>query len=231
MDNDGPEGSDRVLQTAYEQASEKEDFRWNTSVAFNNLASYFYLQGNYKRSAILYSKSLDWRSDYDEAFEGLRLAWAREGKSAAIIDLLRDRSVDVDFLEDLAKITFNTGKKKNALALYQLVVMSDPQKADAHYDIALIYGALGQRTEELDAYIKTVENDANHADAWRRLGNLLYQSQKLSGAAKAYREVVRLRPEDKGALSNLGHLLELLGDKKGALEFYQRAMKVAGDTD
>lgn|GEM_PF-3670992 len=226
LDSDVGENGDRMLQMAYEQALDKENFRRNTSVAFNNLASYFYRESNYTKTAILYGKAVDWRPDYDQAFEGLLLALAEEGKSAAIIDLLRDRPVGGDFLEDLAKIIYNTGKKENALELYQQIVVSDPQNADAHYHVGLIYGALGQRTEELNAYIETVENDANHADAWKRLGNLLYQGHNLSGAVKAYREVVRLRPEDKEALRNLGQLLELSGDEKGALEYNQRAMQV-----
>ena len=126
-------------------------------------------------------------------------------------DALRNLGHLLELLGDTkGALEFNQRAMKIGLAAYQQVIVSDPENAEAHYNIGLIYGALGQRTEELHAYLKTVEADANHADAWKRLGNLLYQSRNFSGAEKAYREVVRLRPEDKDALRNLGHLLELL---------------------
>src|SRR5262249_461150 len=61
------------------------------------------------------------------------------------------------------------------------------------------------------------------------LGVLLARRGDMAASAVEMRKSVELQPKDPAARSNLGHVLEKLGDSKGAIEAYRAALELAPD--
>jgi tetratricopeptide (TPR) repeat protein len=79
-----------------------------------------------------------------------------------------------------------------------------------------------------DAYRQALAINAEDADAWYNLGNLLdYKRGNVDGAEEAYREVLVINPEYANAWYNLGNLLQnKRGNVDGAEEAYRKVLAI-----
>ena len=78
--------------------------------------------------------------------------------------------------------------------------------------------------EARDAYRRTLELDAHHADAHVNLGRLLQEDGRISEAETHYRLALAANPEHATAAFNLGIALEDLGRPADAIEAYRQAL-------
>jgi tetratricopeptide (TPR) repeat protein len=74
--------------------------------------------------------------------------------------------------------------------------------------------------------VAKAEQDAaaqpKNVEAWRSLGRAYVISDKASDAARAYREAVRLDPNDRESWYELGAVYSRLGEQEKVLEVYQK---------
>lgn len=71
-----------------------------------------------------------------------------------------------------------------------------------------------------------VELQPDYAEAWNRRAYLFYLDNDYKRALGDLRRVLALDPRHFKALEGLGNLLQLLGEKKAALEAYESALRV-----
>ena len=64
------------------------------------------------------------------------------------------------------------------------------------------------------------------AEGWNKRAAIHYIREDYAAALRDLEQVLRLEPRHYEALAGLGVILEDLGDKKGALEAYRRALKL-----
>ena len=64
------------------------------------------------------------------------------------------------------------------------------------------------------------------AEGWNKRAAIHYLREDYAAALRDLEQVLRLEPRHYEALAGLGVILEDLGDKKGALEAYRRALKL-----
>lgn len=64
------------------------------------------------------------------------------------------------------------------------------------------------------------------AEGWNKRAAVLYLKENYSGALKDLEQVLRLEPRHFLAMGGLALMLEELGDKKGALEVFRRALDI-----
>lgn len=64
------------------------------------------------------------------------------------------------------------------------------------------------------------------AEGWNKRAAVLYVKDNYSGALKDLEQVLRLEPRHFLAMGGLALMLEELGDKKGALEVFRRALQI-----
>ncbi len=75
----------------------------------------------------------------------------------------------------------------------------------------------------LDAIVKI---KPDYVEGWNRRATLYYMKKDYGLALADIREVLKREPRHFGALSGLGLILQDIGDDKGALEVYRRALAV-----
>jgi tetratricopeptide (TPR) repeat protein len=75
----------------------------------------------------------------------------------------------------------------------------------------------------LDAVVKI---KPDYVEAWNRRATLYYMKKDYGRSLADIREVLKREPRHFGALSGLGLMLQDIGDDKGALEVYRRALAV-----
>jgi tetratricopeptide (TPR) repeat protein len=80
--------------------------------------------------------------------------------------------------------------------------------------------------EAIDAYLRVLELDPDHADAHVNLGRLLQQSGQMEEAMRHYREALRSSPTHATAAFNLGTVLEDQGQATDAIAAYARALAI-----
>ncbi len=75
----------------------------------------------------------------------------------------------------------------------------------------------------LDAIVKI---KPDYVEGWNRRATLYYMKKDYGRSLADIREVLKREPRHFGALSGLGLILQDIGDDKGALEVYRRALAV-----
>lgn len=68
--------------------------------------------------------------------------------------------------------------------------------------------------------------DPGFAEGWNKRAAVLYIKERYSAALKDLEQVLRLEPRHFLAMGGLALMLEELGDKKGALEVFRRALEI-----
>src|SRR5262249_42492425 len=77
----------------------------------------------------------------------------------------------------------------------------------AHYSLANVLEAIGQRDEAVAAWREALRLRPDFPEALNNLGNTLHQLGKLAEAKAAFEEALRLKPDLPQAHNNLGHVL------------------------
>jgi tetratricopeptide (TPR) repeat protein len=70
------------------------------------------------------------------------------------------------------------------------------------------------------AYLKAIELDPGHSDAYTNLGRLAQEDSEYETAEKYYRTAISLEPQNVLAAFNLGTLMEDVGNIDAAIEAY-----------
>jgi tetratricopeptide (TPR) repeat protein len=111
-----------------------------------------------------------------------------------------------------------------------------PEKPDAHQLIKILeeldYTNEGETPLVIFKKTKTLTIDNN--DFWYKLGLLLFDSDFYSESFSCFNKVLLLEPEDQqqfAALTWMGHLKDLQGEREKALDYYKRAIKLDNHTN
>ena len=115
----------------------------------------------------------------------------------------------------LAEILLETERTGRARELLLNVVEQHPRIARAHYLLGLACRDLGL-AEEADAYRAALAIDPKLGMAWYRLGNHLSLKREWTEAVAAYREAIRVDPENEAALLGGALAMNRIGDPEEA---------------
>ena len=112
-----------------------------------------------------------------------------------------------------------------ALALYQKVLKSRPERRDTLFQIGYCQEMLGQDTEAATNYVRHLENQPRDLGAFLRLGNIYLRQGQFEAALAPFERAVKLSPQNAEARYALGKIYERLGSQQRAIENYQQAVK------
>jgi tetratricopeptide (TPR) repeat protein len=106
-----------------------------------------------------------------------------------------------------------------------------PNYTEAHTKLAYVLAQEGRRSEALTEYIKVARLSPREVDrrysqvlANQWLGNTLRDQGQYAGAASAYREAIRLKPNYRAAHCELGFVLEKQRHLSQAIQEYRVAL-------
>jgi len=104
----------------------------------------------------------------------------------------------------------------DAVAEYRQAQVDDPDRAEPYYNAANSYNRMSQ----VDAALAQTQQALKTADpelaaqAWYNLGNAFFDTEQWAQAVEAYRESLRLRPDDADAKHNLELALQKLQEQQ-----------------
>lgn len=100
---------------------------------------------------------------------------------------------------------FDQQSYQESLYDYRQAQVSDPERAEPFYNASNAYNRLGELDAVQTQTLQALENASSDlaAKAWYNLGNAFFDAQNFSAAVEAYKETLRLTPEDIDAKHNL----------------------------
>jgi len=105
-----------------------------------------------------------------------------------------------------------------------------PGDAYAQVGVSLVRKSLPQALEKLREEKKTKPSGQWAQEAMlNQIGNQLVRSQRARDAIEIYRLCFEFYPKSSRATFNLGYAYEVAGDKKLALEFFERCLQLVGE--
>ena len=112
-----------------------------------------------------------------------------------------------------------------AKQLLQKVIRIQPDHADAHNNLGLVFKGLGERRKTISYCQKAIEIQPNHADAHNNLGLVFQELREHHKAISYCQKAIEIQPNLAATHNNLGLMFQELGENTKAISSYQKATK------
>ena len=124
---------------------------------------------------------------------------------------------------------YQNGRLSDAEKLAVRITQDFPEHPFAWKVLGALLGALGRKSEAVDANQKSVQLSPQDAEAHSNLGNTLKELGRLDEAEASYNEAISLKPDFAEAHFNLGTTLKELGRLDEAEASYNQSITVKPD--
>jgi predicted O-linked N-acetylglucosamine transferase (SPINDLY family) len=138
-------------------------------------------------------------------------------------------SQEPESLHAIAARTLQGGELEKAIELYDGIIASQPDDAEAHYKRANALNMLGRSEAALEDYDRAVALKPDYANAFCNRGTVLERLGRWQDALASYDRTLTLNPGDGLAYYNRGSVLKQLDRLEEALLSYDRAIGLRGD--
>jgi tetratricopeptide (TPR) repeat protein len=118
------------------------------------------------------------------------------------------------------------GEKRQAMAIYEEIIVSNPEYAPAYINLGTIYFHLRQYGRAEDLYRRATVADPDYVLAFFDLGNVLDELDRPDESIEAYRQAVVLSPKYADAHYNLALAYERKGERRSALRHWQSYVRL-----
>ena len=128
-----------------------------------------------------------------------------------------------------AILLHQSGQLKPAKEIYEAILSSQPEHADAHHYLGLLEHQSGNAQEALNHMAVSVRLDPNQGFYYVNYANLLKDLGRPDEAEKAYKSALKLQPDDPITFYNLGHLYQLWGRWTDAVANFTQSTRINRD--
>ncbi|MEZ5560021.1 MAG: sulfotransferase [Pseudomonadales bacterium] len=115
------------------------------------------------------------------------------------------------------------GRPQQAAALCRRVLAAAPDLAEAHFLVGLVALELRDRASAVNAFGSVTRLRSDHAAAWAQLARLFLQAGQPNRADRALAQAIEHERGDPVVQDSIGVVCTLLGDHRGACEWYRKA--------
>lgn len=144
-------------------------------------------------------------------------------------DVLAQRPGNADALNLLGVIAADRGATREAVALFDRALRTNPQFAAAHFNRGNALVSAGDFQQAQFAFKKSIKINPLVAEAWLNLGALQHRLGLAGDAVATFRELVRHCPDDARGRFNLGRCLIEQKNAAEAVSHLERALQAAPD--
>jgi tetratricopeptide (TPR) repeat protein len=113
-------------------------------------------------------------------------------------------------------------KWSEAVPAYKRAIAADPGNLELCNDLGNTYFALKQYSDAAQAFAGATQRDPGYALGWYNQAHALRKAERWREAAEAYRQYIKLKPDDPDPYYGLGQTLKALGDTGGAIAAFQK---------
>jgi tetratricopeptide (TPR) repeat protein len=208
------------LNDAIAQYEEALRLQPDFAQAHNNLGDvWLKVPGRLNDAIIQYEEAVRLQPDFAQAHDNLGVALAHvpgrmDDATAQFEEALR---LQPDFAEAHNNLGLAwsqlPGRLNDAIAQYGEAVRLKPDFAQAHYNLGNVWSKMpGRLNDAIAQYGEAVRLKPDFAPAWHNLGASWFQLENLPAAAAAFREELRLSPNDPAARQALAAALQQAED-------------------
>ncbi len=183
--------------------------------AHNNLGvALSHLPGRRNDAAAQFEAALRLQPDYAEAHNNLGLAWSR--MPGRLNDAIAQYQAVLRLQPDYAVAHNNLGLAwsqmpghlPDAIAQFEAALRLQPDSVEAHYNLGNAWSQMpGRLNDAIAQYQAALRLKPDFAPGWHNLGTSWFRLGNLPAAAAAFREEVRLSPNDPAARQALAAAL------------------------
>jgi tetratricopeptide (TPR) repeat protein len=168
--------------------------------------------------------------EYAAAHLNLGWAWYKEGKPA---EALAAFGKAISLEPDLASAHLGRGavlcdQKQDyqaAIAAFRKAIALQPDYPEAYYNLGVAFSKQGKANDAAAAYRKAASLRSDYVEAYQNLGALLCDKvHDYPGAIAAFREAIKLEPDNPAAHFGLGNSLTKQGAQDEAVASYRKAI-------
>ena len=117
--------------------------------------------------------------------------------------------------------SYENNNLQNAQNYYQRVLEIDPNYAQAHNNLGVIFTTLEKNQKAKDCYEKAIEIDPNYVDAYDNLGKLCLVLEENQKSISCFEKIIEINPNHIPANKNL----EYIRDKQKILSEIEKNKK------
>jgi tetratricopeptide (TPR) repeat protein len=161
--------------------------------------------------------------DVSQAWQTYKPAILPESK-AVPIETSRE-SIDKKFPEQFKSLFKVIALTK--IRHYRHLINKEPNDADAHLQIGIIFAKLGNRVDAMKYFDKVLSLQPGNAAAMNHRGDLLMMDNKFADAIAAYRNAAKASPNDPNVWINLAKACKEVKDIKAAKAAFAKAQKLS----
>lgn len=160
-----------------------------------------------------------------ERYESVGAALRRHYEDPLIDAMDTVRSASAQQVFNDARAAQNSGDLEGALELYGSALEIDPDYAQVHVNLIVVYGQLGRHDEVAKHYERAVSLNPSIAEAHYNYGVSRHLAADYREAAAAFRKALAINSQDANAHNNLANALEQGRQDAEAAKHYQLAIK------
>ncbi len=195
-----------------------------------NIGEYYFAKNHFEEAAEIFGYLLEQEKN-GELYQ--KIAWCHQKTGdfeRALDGYLKAELYDTNQLWNLKKIALcyrNLKKPDKALEYYQAAGKTDPDSLSNHLNIGHCLLELDRFDEALKCYFKVEYLAPGNKKVWRPIAWCSFLTGKKGQAEKYFLKLIEDQP-NRHDYMNMGHVQWSLGNRKSALEYYQRSILKEG---
>ncbi|MCH8979919.1 MAG: tetratricopeptide repeat protein [Armatimonadetes bacterium] len=111
---------------------------------------------------------------------------------------------DLDAMNNLGLLLFNSGRYDEAVGHFQKLAGTNTRSADAKLNLAAVYAKLGRKDESIQLWKSFLHVHPDRHDVRIDLANALWQKNETESARFGYQYVLNRSPKNAAALNGIG---------------------------
>lgn len=164
-------------------------------------------------------------SELDTA-ENLLARGEKEKALATLVPLQDTHEKDSRFWNLFGTACQMTGRIGDAERCFRQAIFLQPDYAQAHYHLGLLFHENGYTKEATEAYQETLHHDPSFVHAHTNLGTLAFSQKDYQTASMHFEKAMDLNPLDANTHFNYAKAMDLLGERQKALRAFKCAMEL-----
>ena len=195
---------------------------------YSKLAGSYFAKGEFEKAIDIWAAIVEEEPERVDLITAIANAQLQNGDLGAAEETARSAmSIDPGFHAAhniLTLVYINTGRLDEAEQLASYVTARDPENAEAHFNLGVIYDAKGLNSYALSAFSRSVKLRGDYDESRINLANAYIKAGRLTEAREHLDAALDINPRSAHAWHLIGNICRAEGDNAGALEAYREAL-------